>query len=438
MKINELHETLARIKEHTGFIRYLKNTSWMMTEHSLRLVAGLFVGIWVARYLGPEQFGLFSYVLAFTAIFGGIAKLGLDGIMVRELVNHPEKRDYYLGTAFWLKILGALLVMVLLASIVPFTSNDSVTNSFIFIISAGLLFQSFEVVEFYFQSQVLAKIISICKVVQLALSSIIKIYLVLSEAELTHFVLVTAFDALSLAASYAIAYKLQKNQAFYIKIDLNIAKQLLKDSWPLICSSIFVMIYMRIDQIMIKEMLGEYEVGIYSAAVRLSEVWYFIPGIISASLFPAILNVKNNQREYERRILNLLKLVFLISFLIFIVILFLSKPIVVFLFGFEYIESAEILSVHIVGLVFAFSGIASSKWFLSENLQIYTFKRTVIGAIVNVILNYLMIPVWGVIGASYATVISQILASYLINATSERTRNLFFIQTKAFFLRGMQ
>ena len=111
-----------------------------MAEQILRILAGLFVGIWVARYLGPEQFGLFSYVLAFTALFGGIAKLGLDGIVVRELVNHPERRGIYLGTAFWLKFIGAIFVMGVLAAIVPFTSNDSVTNSFIFIISAGLVF----------------------------------------------------------------------------------------------------------------------------------------------------------------------------------------------------------------------------------------------------------------------------------------------------------
>ena len=108
---------LTALKNHAGFIRYFKNTSWMMGEQFLRIIAGLFVGIWVARYLGPEQFGLFSYVLAFTAIFGGIAKLGLDGIMVRELVNHPEKRDTYLGTAFWLKIIDAFIDMGLMAAI---------------------------------------------------------------------------------------------------------------------------------------------------------------------------------------------------------------------------------------------------------------------------------------------------------------------------------
>ncbi|ENM3912220.1 flippase, partial [Vibrio cholerae] len=283
---------IQSIFKHQGFLRYFKNTSWLIAEQFLRIIAGLLVGIWVARYLGPQQFGLFSYALAFTAIFAGIAKLGLDGIIVRELINYPDKRDAYLGTAFWLKVMGSIIVMLLMAAVIPFTNNDATTNLFIFIIACGLVFQSFEVVEFYFQSQVLAKLISICKIIQLSLSSLIKIYLVITESELIWFVLVTTFDTLSLAICYFLAYRLQKRNLFYTCFDFSIAKRLLKDSWSLIFSSIVVMIYMRIDQIMIKQMLGEYEVGIYSAAVRLSEAWYFLPTLITASLFPAILNAK--------------------------------------------------------------------------------------------------------------------------------------------------
>ena len=181
-----------------------------MAEQFLRIVAGLFVGIWVARHLGPEQFGLLSYVLAFTAIFGGIAKLGLDGIMLRELVNHPEKHGTYLGTAFIIKIIGAFLAIALILVTLPFTTNDNKTNFFIFIVAIGLIFQSFEVVDFYFQSQVMAKIVSICKMTQLALSSIIKIFLVVNQSELKYFVFVALFDAFVLALSYAIAYRIKK------------------------------------------------------------------------------------------------------------------------------------------------------------------------------------------------------------------------------------
>jgi O-antigen/teichoic acid export membrane protein len=426
---------LTALKNHAGFIRYFKNTSWMMAEQFLRIIAGLFVGIWVARYLGPEQFGLFSYVLAFTAIFGGIAKLGLDGIMVRELVNHPEQRDTYLGTAFWLKILGAFLVMGIMAAIVPFTSNDANTNLFIFIIAAGLVFQSFEVVEFYFQSQVLAKIVSICKVIQLALSSMIKIYLVLTEAELIYFVLVTAFDALSLAVSYAIAYKLRKNPAFYKHFDLSIAKQLLKDSWPLIFSAIVVMIYMRIDQIMIKEMLGEYEVGIYSAAVRLSEAFYFIPMLITASLFPAILNAKKQSEElYKQRLQRLYTFMVWMAIVIALPMTFLSDWLIVLLFGQAYQEAGQVLMIHVWAAIFVFLGVSFGKYLLAENLTKIAFQRTLLGAVSNVLLNLWLIPIYGVAGAAMATLLAQFIANFGYDIFDKRLHQQLKMKAKAILM----
>src|SRR4030067_2278792 len=171
-----IKSALGRLALHQGFRRYLFTTSWMFGEQVLRIIAGLFVGIYVARYLGPEQFGVYSYALAFVALFGAIAKLGLDSIVVRDLVNHPQEREVYLGTAFWLKLIGAILTMGLLAIAGQFTGNDATTKLYIFIIASGMIFQSFEWVVFYFQSKVLAKYVSIAKLIQLALSSVLKLY----------------------------------------------------------------------------------------------------------------------------------------------------------------------------------------------------------------------------------------------------------------------
>jgi O-antigen/teichoic acid export membrane protein len=429
--------TLLALKNNFGIKKYFFNTSWLFAEQGLRILTSLLVGVWVARYLGPESFGIFSYALAFTAVFAGVAKLGLDGIMVRELLDYPEKRDTYLGTAFWLKIIGALIVMGLIAAIVPFTSNDATTNLFIFIIAAGLVFQSFEVIDFYFQSQVLAKIVSICKVIQLALSSIIKMYLVLTGAELIWFVLVAAFDALSLAVSYYIAYQLRKTTNFYNHFDLSIAKQLLKDSWPLIFSSIVVMIYMRIDQIMIKEMLGEYEVGIYSAAVRLSEAFYFIPILINASLFPAILNAKRQSEElYLKRVQRLYTFMVWMAIIIALPMTFLSDWLTQLLFGEAYQKAGQVLMIHIWAGVFVFMGVASGNWFIVENEQMLSFWRTFSGMVVNIVLNFFLIPKYGLEGAAFATLFSQFTAAYLFDMFNKRTRQMFFLKTRAFVSFG--
>ena len=430
--IKRLKHLAQTVKNHQGFRRYFANTSWLFAEQLLRMVAGLLVGIWVARYLGPEQFGIFSYAIAFTSLFNSIAKLGLDGIVVRDLVKEAEKRDIYLGTAFWLKLLGALLMLGIVAIAMQLTSSDPLTNLYILIIASGAIFQSFEVVDFYFQSKVLSKFVSICKMAQLFISSLLKLYFIYTGAELIYFVLVTLLDQVTLALSLYIAYRFQELGSFYGHFNKAIAKQLLKDSWPLIFSGLVIMIYMRIDQIMIKEMLGERDVGLFSAAVRLSEVWYFIPVIISTSLFPSIVNAKKiSDKLYDTRLRHLYTFMIWLAIMIALPMTFLSNWLVTLLYGEAYREAGQILMIHIWAGVFVFMGVASSKWFISEGLQRHLTINTVAGAIMNILLYIFLIPKYGIYGAAIATVMSQALASYFMNILFKRTRLNFFRLTRS-------
>ena len=414
---------------HQGFRRYFANTSWMFGEQLLRMVAGLFVGIWVARYLGPTNYGVFSYALAFVALFGGIAKLGLDSIVVRDLVNEPDKRDAYLGTAFWLKILGALFMLAIIALSTLLTSNDHVTNLYIFIIAGGIIFQAFEVVDFYFQSKVLSKFVSICKITQLFFSSLLKIYFVLTEANLFWFVLVTVVDQITLAFPLYIAYKYQKQGEFYLNFDCNLAKKMLKDSWPLIFSGLVIAIYMRIDQIMIKEMLGEEQVGIYSAAVRLSEIWYFIPVLITNSLFPAIVSAKKSDEAlYYARLQWLYTFMVWLAISIALPITFLNNWFVTLLYGEAYRSAGPVLMIHVWTSVFVFLGVASGSWFASENFQHLAFYRTLSGAIINIVLNCFLIPKYGIKGAAMATLAAQAMASFVFDIFTVKTRKVFYMK----------
>lgn len=401
----------------------------MFAEQILRMIAGLLVGIWVARYLGPEQFGVFSYAIAFASLFSSIAKLGLDGIVVRDLVREPEQRDSYLGTAFWLKLGGAVVMLGAVALATQLTSSDRLTNLYIFIIASGAIFQSFEVVDFYFQSKVLSKFVSICKMTQLLLSSILKLYFIFTGADLIWFVLVTLVDQFTLALSLYLAYRYQKLGSFYCHFNRAIAKQLVRDSWPLIFSGLVVMIYMRIDQIMIKEMLGEREVGLFSAAVRISEVWYFIPMIITASLFPSIVNAKKISEElYYARLQRLYTFMVWLAIAIALPMTFLSDWLVTLLYGESYREAGQVLMVHIWAGVFVFLGVASGRWLISENLQWIAFYRTFSGAIINIILNFVLIPIYGLIGAAIATVIAQTMAAFVCDILSKKTRMAFFMK----------
>lgn len=428
-------DKLKNLLNHQEFMRYFKNSAWMIGEQLIRMIAGVLVGIWVARYLGPEQFGVFSYVVAFTALFSSIAKLGLDEIVVRDLVNYHEKEDVYLGTAFWMKLVGAVLTIILIALVLPWTSNDKATSLYIFIIASGLVFQSFEIVDFYFQSKVLAKFISFCKLTQLILSSLVKIYLVLTQAELIWFIWVTLFDQITLAITYIIAYSYKKlSPPPLSQFNFEVVKTLIKDSWPLILSGIVVMIYMRIDQVMIKEMLGERDVGIYSVAITLAEAWYFIPILLTTSLFPAIVSAKKSSEQlYNKRIQQFYSLMIWSAIVIAIAITFLSSWLVVFLYGEAYKDASDVLTINIWAGVFVFLGVASGKWYLIENLQMLAFWRTFFGAITNVLLNIVLINKYGIIGAAISTLVAQSLAAYFFDLLSPKTRISFNQKSKAFF-----
>lgn len=445
---------LKSLRNHQGFIKYFKNTSWLFGEKILRMIVGLFVGIWVARYLGPEQFGLFSYAQSFVGLFTAIATLGLDGIVVRELVKDESRRDELMATAFWLKLMGALVVLLILAVAVNFTSNDMHTNVLVFIIASATVFQSFNVVDMYFQSKVMGKYIVYANVINLLLSSIVKIILILNEAPLIAFAWVILFDSFVLACGFIYFYirnrhceqseTIHKNTVILNKAKQSIlaltfnkstAVALLKDSWPLILSGIVVSIYMKIDQVMIMEMMDAEAVGQYAAAVRISEAWYFIPMVIASSLFPAIINAKRQSEElYYARLQKLYDLMVWMAIAIALPMTFLSDWLVNLLYGEQYNQSGSVLMIHIWTGVFVFLGVASGKWFIAENLQMLSFWRTFYGMTINVILNFLLIPKYGVQGAAIATLVSQVVATYLSDLFNQKTKTMFFMKTKSLII----
>lgn len=426
---------IIKKSSNKGLMKYLTNTSWVLAEKILRMTLGLFVGIWVARYLGPEQFGLFSYAQSLVFIFSAFATLGLDGIVVRELLKNEGERDKILGTAFTLKFIGALFTIILLATAVCFQSDNHQNNFLVFIIASATVFQSFNVIDFYFQSRVLSKYVVFSNAFSLLLSSIIKVILIINEAPLISFAYVVLFDSVILASGFVYFYFVSQLSLFTWSFERSWALNLLRYSWPLILSSLVVSMYMKIDQVMIKELLGISEVGQYAAAVRLSEVWYFIPVVISASLFPAILNAKQKSSDlYYNRMQKLYDFMVWLAIAIAIPMTFLSGWGVDVLYGSEFNQTAGVLMIHIWSAVFVFLGVASSKWFIAEGLQRYTLYRTLVGAILNVVLNLALIPTQGIYGAAIATLISQFVASFFFNLFNKKTRVTFRLHSNALFL----
>ena len=429
---------IVQLKHHSGFRKYFANTSWLLGERALRIAVSLFVGIYVARYLGPERFGLLSYALSFVGIFVALATLGLDEVVVRELIKTPEQREKILGSSFLLKLVGTLLMWAAILVAIPLTENDLQTNILIIIIAFGTVFQALNVIDLNFQAKVKSKYVVHAQFVQLIISSIVKIILVVNEAPLIWFASVYSLDVIVLAMGLVFAYLYNGDNIFSWKWSFETSKYLLHDSWPLIFAGVVISVYMKIDQVMIKEMLGAKEVGLYAAAVKLSEAWYFIPMAIASSLFPAIINAKVYQKEvYYQRLQKLYDLMVWIAIAIALPTTFLSTLVVEFLYGKEYLGSSSVLIIHIWTAVFVFLGVASSKYLLAENFIKKTFYRTFIGALLNIIMNYYLIGIIGIQGAAISTLVSHFFAAYFYDILDKDLRIMFIMKTKSLFFYSL-
>ena len=418
------------------FRKYFANTSWLLGERVLRMVISLFVGIYVARYLGPERYGLLSYSVSFVWLFSSLAAFGLNNIIVRELVKNPEQRNSLLGTVFWLKVFGTFLMAIAITVALQFFEDDQQTYCMIFLIALGFLFQTTNVIELYFQAQVQSKFIVRAQVVQMLITSLFKIYLIWTQAKLIWFAFALMLDQAVAAALFLIMYRWKIDLFPFFFFQWKRALKLMDGAWPLIFSGMMVLLYMKIDQVMLKEMLNTKAVGVYAAAVKLCEAWYFIPSAIMASLFPAIIESrKESEEKYKNRVQKIYEMMVWGAILVAIPTTFLADWLIQVLYGENFQDSAIVLKIYIWTFVFVSLGVASSHWLVAENLEKYALIRSLLGAILNISLNWYLIPIYGITGAAYATLITQLFVSYLFFGFSKHTRNSFILSTRALSFR---
>jgi len=422
-----------RIAHRPNLVKIVDNIGWLFFDKLLRMGAGLFVGVWVARYLGPEQFGLLSFAQAFTGLFGAIAALGLQGIAVRDIVRNPDCTRETLGTAAVLQLMGGLVAYLLILVVISYLrSDDAIARTVVAILCSIMLLEASKVAVFWFESQVQSKYTVWVQNSVFLVFAAVKVALILQQATLIAFVWATLVEAVVVAFILLSVMSLRGPALSTLRLSVGRAKSLLRDSWPLVFSAIAIMIYMKIDQIMLGQMVGDEAVGIYSAATRISEVWYFIPMAITASVFPAILEAKTrSEDQYYARLQKLYDVMTLISVGVALPMTFLSTLIVASLFGEAYVEAGPVLAIHAWAAVFVFLGVASSQWFLSENRQILSLQRTALGAIANVMLNLWLIPVYGAMGAALATVLSYAVAALFADLMTKYTRKMFSMKVTA-------
>lgn len=403
------------ILSHEGFRRYFKNTSWMFFGHMLSLLMSFFIGTWLIRYLGPTNYGVLSYALSFGGLLGFLSYLVSDGILSRELVKYPEKRDSLLGTAFVLKLIGGATALLLTIIVAFLIDNSSLSRILIIIYSLTFIIPAFGVVGTFFQANVQAKQTVKAQIVAMVISSLLKVVIILSDWGIIWVMAVYVLDGLWSTITLWLIYRQNNLHIKNWHFNKILAKSLAKDSAYLMLSSAAWFIYVKVDQVIIGRIMNETQVGLYAAAVKLSEIWNFIPSIICTSLFPAIVNARiKGDNIYRQRLKSLYWFLGLAAAVLAIPITILARPIVLFLFGPSYQASIIVLQIYIWTGVGIFLGSGVSQYMLAENMVRTTLFLSLLGMAINIGLNLVWIPKFGLIGAAWASVVSYLFVPTIV------------------------
>lgn len=427
-------KAIAKLSGRPMVQKVAKNIGWLTFDRFFQLLISFLVVLWMIRYLGPEQWGTLNYVWAFVGIFSGFIPLGLTSILFKELAENKVNSNKLLGTVFYLQFFASIIFTILTVIFGVFFINNLEILFFIILASSANLFFSFQIISIYFDSKIEGKFGVISRNVALFIAALLKVYFILAQLPLFYFVVVGLFEQIILIIVLFYFYFKSKNSIFNWKFDLSLSKRLLSQSWPLILSGFSMMIYLRVDQLFVGTMLSMYDLGLYSVVVKLAEFGNFIPGILITSTIPIIIANKNKIEVYTHRLTKLYSIVLFSSIVLFLFLFIFADYIILFLYGVEYIAASNILRVYSFAIVPFFLSMVLAQYFIIENLTKYSLYTTLIGAVSNVILNLILIPIFGIYGAAIATVISySLLIISLLFFRKTRTHIRIILKSINFF-----
>jgi PST family polysaccharide transporter len=415
--------------------KIVANTFWLMADNILRMGVGLIVGVWVARYLGPSQFGLLNYAMAFVGMFDVIAKAGLNEIVTRDLVKATTPRDEILGTALALKLFSSSTAVLLAICITFSISDDALTPWLVSIIALGMVFQSLDTIDLWFQSQVQSKYTVYARNAAYILVNVTKILLITQKAPMIAFAIVTLAEVALSSIGLTIVYRLAGHSFKLWKASVPLAVKFLQQSWPNILTGLSITVYMRVDQLMVGNLIGNEAVGNYVVGVRLAEIWYFVPISIVSSLTPKIVQSKQeSEAVYYDRIQKALNLLVMIFYAIGMGMTCSSGLLINLLYGAKYAAASTTLAIYIWSGVFVSLGLIRNAWIVTESRFRFGSLTTFLGAGLNVLLNFFLIPRYGSVGAAVATVLSYGFSDYLILLFYPPSQKLGWAMTRALSL----
>ena len=422
------------------------NTSWLLLEKISQMALGFLVGVWMARYLGPEKYGYLNLGLSIVTIIYAVAPLGLIGFVIKELVKKPDSEDEILGTVFYTRLVSGLVFSGILVIVTKLIFEDNLELwILVSILSIRISLQSFEVIDLLYQARVSSKYAVYCRSIAFFLSAILKVLLILMKAPLILFTIAITLEFVAVSLCYLFMYSFtHKMRISTWKFNFKMMKQMLKESWPLIFSGFAAIIYLKIDQIMLQYFSGEKAVGIYAAATKLSEVWYVIPTLIVSSIFPALIKQKEiSENLYKEKLQMGFDFLFILASILALFFTFFSDFIIRSTYGSSYMEASQILKIHIWAGTFIFLRALYTRWSINENLAKLTLISDIMGAIFNILLNVVLIPNYGAMGAAIATVLSYSVSVFWLTFLSKKSRyvgKMMFLSIFSpfrYFLKGI-
>ena len=405
-----------------------------MGDYIFSLTASLIVGIAVARYLGPEMYGIIAFATAVYTVLVIIVSLGIDDIIMKDMLQYEERQGSIQGSALFVKSAAAFLVYGII--FIYFLINYSGEKLYsVLIITGAVLFQPLSVFSCIFLINAQAKYTSIARMISYTLSSLLKIILIIFKAPVTYFAFAVFIDYAVLYLTVILMYKYKKYTVSGWHIDISYIKYILKSAVPLFAAVLFYTFYQKVTVIIISSMYSDYASGIYSAAARLTEIWYLVPAVLMSAFYPAVVKAKQiSEEEYNKRI----KTLFYVTTIPFILMAFfaalLSPFIIKILYGEKYIQSSIVLALTIWSVPFISFYVISSKCFILENKVKHLLLRSALSFILIIILNYVLGSIYYLEGFSLALLISSFISFFLADLFFKDTRELFFIKLLSIFL----
>ena len=411
------------------------NVAWLIGIRVFRMFVGVIVLGAMGRYLGPEQFGVLNYAIALTAIFGVFATLGMDGIVIREMVSRPDQTPQILGTAFGLRLVGALVAMLLVYLAAAATRDAGQATMLALIVSLSFLPGSLEVMELWFQKNIQAKHTAVARVIATLLVSAARLALVYYKAPLEYFAVMQGVDVLCGGLALAIAFKARGQHVTAWRFDRPLAKGLLRDSWPLIASGFLIAIYMRIEQVLVKNILGDYAVGIYYSAVRITDLWGFVPSALLTTIYPILVAKRRDAPEtYHLRLQTVFDLLTGLGYVIAIGMTVLGPFLIPLIFGEKYRAAIPILIIQAWIAPMTCSALTRAQIMLLDNRTNYYTPIALIGIAINIPLAIWLMGLTGAKGAAFSVLITSACSGFLTSFLFPALRPYGMQQTKAFLL----